>query len=123
MTGWLSALAQRADAPRWLIGAAILIALMLLAWLALAAHDRRVIAAHDAARDLTLSESARAADASAAARRRDDDRRIAAEAAQLEKGIADAPTEAAPDAARRAYYRCVGLQQAARVAGDPAPAC
>lgn len=60
------------------------------------------------------------ADEKASVQRRDDDARLNAENAELKEVIEDAPD---PAAARRAYYRCVRLQQRARESGDPAPAC
>ena len=60
------------------------------------------------------------ADATAAAGRVSDAVRAAEEVEQLQEAIEDAPD---PVAARREFYRCVRLQQAARAAGQPAPAC
>lgn len=65
-------------------------------------------------------EDAAAADAGAAAGRVSDAVRSAEEVEQLQEAIEDAPN---PDAARRDFYRCVRLQQQARAAGQPAPAC
>lgn len=125
MIGWLSSLALAAGIPARLAAALAWAALALLLALCLAlglcAHDRALIARHDAARDGALIEGARAADAHAAAARRADDARGASEAASLKEVIAH--DAAAPSAARAAYYACVRMQQAARAAGRPAPAC
>ena len=125
MSGWLSSLALAAGIPARLATvlawAALALLLALCLALGLCAHDRALLARHDAARDVALSEGARAADARAASARRVDDARVAAEASSLNEVIAH--DAAAPSASRLAYYACVRMQQAARAAGHPAPAC
>ncbi|HWL47765.1 MAG TPA: hypothetical protein VNQ31_08620 [Sphingomonadaceae bacterium] len=124
MSGWLARVERTLGAAGG-VAAAVAVALVVAALLVLAtrARDRRLIASHDALRDAALAEAARAADASAAAARRADDGRLANETIQLNEALADAPSADPPSAARRAYYDCVRLQQAARAAGAPAPAC
>lgn len=131
MIGWLSARAIGAGIPagaaRVLAWAAFALLLAALLALGLCMHDRALIARHDTGRDVALSEGARAADANAATQRRADDARGASEAATLKEVIAHEAAlpeaSAAPSAARLAYYACIRMQQAARAAGHPAPAC
>lgn len=100
---------------------AVLIALALAGLgIAKCSYDRRVIAAHDAAANLAAEKAGRAADQKAADQRQQDTNRAATEAAQLDKVTTNAKS---PDDARRAYYRCVRLQQAARANGERSPAC
>lgn len=61
------------------------------------------------------------ADEQASETRRDDDARLNREQRELEKVIEDAESNGIDP--RRAYYECISLQQAARKAGRPAPAC
>ncbi len=105
------------------IGALVLLAVGAL-WAALAIHDARTIARHEAGNALDQARADRAADAGAATRRRTDDARLEAEAKALER-IADNEMDAKADpmAARRAYYACIRVQQQARAAGRFAPAC
>lgn len=84
------------------------------------AYDRSIIAKHDAAANLSAEKAGRAADQKAADQRQADTTRAASEAAQLDKVTTNANS---PDDARRAYYRCVRLQQAARANGERSPAC
>jgi hypothetical protein len=119
MSGWLA----RLGLPAGVGWAAALLAGLLLLALATCARDRRLIANHDALRDAALAEAARAADARAATARRADDGRLANETTQLNEVLAHAPSADPPSAARRAFYECVRMQQAARAAGAPAPAC
>ncbi len=62
----------------------------------------------------------RAADTKAAETRRTDDARLTAEQSELKEVTTNAPD---PAAARRAHYRCIRLQQAAREAGREPPSC
>jgi hypothetical protein len=127
VSGWLTRLAAALGLPRGLATVAawgaILILGLLLLMLATCIHDRRLIARHDALRDAALSGAARTADAHAAAARRADDGRLASEMTQLNEVLAHVPSADPPGAARRAYYDCIRLQQGARAAGAPAPAC
>lgn len=126
MSGWLTRIALGLGLPRGLATvvawAAILMVGALLLMLATCVHDQRLIARHDALRDAALSEAARTADAHAAAARRADDGRLASETIQLNEVLAHVPSDM-PGAARRRFYECIGLQQGARAAGAPAPAC
>jgi hypothetical protein len=99
-----------------------LAAVIALAGLCLAkcSYDRRIVTAHDAAANLDAQTAGRAADAKAADQRQADSTRAATEAAQIEKVTTNAKSS---DDARRAYYRCVRLQQAARAHGERSPAC
>jgi len=88
-------------------------------------YDRSIIAAHDPQRDAHLAEGARPAYPNPAVARQADDARLSTETVSLNEVIAHAaPPEPVPlSDARRRYYDCIGLQQAARAAGRPAPAC
>jgi hypothetical protein len=86
------------------------------------AYDRSIVSALDDRRDAELAGPARRADDQAATERRAEDSRTVQEVQQIEKVIKDAPHAPLSDA-RRDYYRCVRLQQQARAAGDPPPAC
>ena len=123
---WLAALAMRAGIPERFARASVIalgvILLILGLGIAKCRYDRALIAAHDAARDLELSEGARAADANAAETRRADDARLSAETYQLNEVVTHAEPAPLSDA-RRNYYSCLRVQQAARAAGRPAPAC
>ena len=126
MIAWLAALAMRAGIPERFARAAVVaigvVLLILAAGIAKCCYDRTLIASHDAARDLELSEGARAADANAAETRRADDARLSAETYQLNEVVTHAEPAPLSDA-RRNYYSCLRVQQAARAAGRPAPAC
>lgn len=123
---WLAALAMKAGIPERFARAAIIalgvLLLILAAGIAKCRYDRALIATHDAARDLELSEGARAADANAAETRRADDARLSTESIQLNEVVTHAEPAPLSDARRR-YYDCLRVQQAARAAGRPAPAC
>lgn len=126
MSGWLTRIALGFGLPRGLATVAawgaILILGALLLMLATCVHDQRLIARHEALRDAALSDAARTADAHAAAARRADDGRLASETIQLNEVLADVPSDP-PGAARRRFYDCIRVQQDARAAGAPAPAC
>ena len=101
-----------------------LIALLVLLglWLAKLAYDRSVISRHDAGQVAATAQADRAADAQAATQRRADDTRLSAEADALEK-VTENVSSADPRTARRAYYECIRVQQAARELGGLTPAC
>ena len=99
---------------------ALVVALGLLLWGAKAAYDSSLIRSHDNEKAAIETDANRKADAKAGVERRADDTRAAAEAAEIREVINEAPD---PAAARRAYYECVGLQQAARRDGRQPPAC
>jgi hypothetical protein len=61
------------------------------------------------------------ADVEAAVKRAEDQSRRATEEAEIKEVIDNAKADGRD--VRAAYYRCVGLQQAARKAHRPAPAC
>lgn len=102
-----------------LIALAVILA-VIAAGIGKCAYDRSIIRAHDAAANLAAEKAGRAADQKAADQRQADTTRAASEAAQLDKVTTNANS---PDDARRAYYRCVRLQQAARANGERSPAC
>lgn len=103
------------------IGLLILLAIVGI-WIVKAAYDAALIDRHDAGRALETERADRAADAQAATLRRADDARLEAEADALEK-VTENASIADPRAARRAFYECVRLQQAARELGRLTPAC
>lgn len=122
---WIATLALRLGIPERaariaLIALAVAILIAALG-IAKCRYDRTLISGHDAARDVSLAEGARAADGNAAETRRADDARLSTESVQLNEVIAHAPLAPVSDA-RRAYYDCLRLQQAARASGRPAPA-
>ena len=123
---WLATLAMKAGIPERFARATVIalgvILLVLALGIAKCRYDSALIADHDAARDLSLSEGARAADANAAETRRADDARLSAESFQLNEVVTHAEPAPLSDA-RRNYYSCLRVQQAARAAGRPAPAC
>ena len=106
----------------------VLIALAIAAVLAIGiggcvakrAYDRGVVEDARLKDNLEAVEGKAEADAAAADSRLDDAIRAVDEGREIEEVIADATD---PADARRAYYRCVRLQQAARAAGRPAPTC
>lgn len=106
-------------------GVALFAAALWLGWtLWLGSHDRAVVRDHDAQVNVKAASDARAADARAGEERRADDARVNDEANELERTIENAPDATRPiTAARRAYLRCIRLQQQARATGQPAPAC
>ena len=111
---------------RAIVWGAIIASLIGCLALAKCGYDRRTIAAHDTARDLELSDGARAADGNAATARVEDTARLSTESVSLNEVIANAPPPPEPASlsdARRAYYECIRVQQAARASGRPAPAC
>ena len=126
MMGALIPFALRLGVPQRFARAAVIAALVVIAALAAVAvkkgYDTRLIGQHDNAVAATVTKRARTADNGAAVQRRADDARANTEATQIEKVIHDAPSTPVSDARRR-YYECVRLQQAARAARNPAPAC
>lgn len=121
---WLLTLAGRFGVPERfakpvLIALAVALAII-AAGIGKCAYDRSIIRAHDAGANLAAEKAGRAADQKAADQRQADTTRAASEAAQLDKVTTNANS---PDDARRAYYRCVRLQQAARANGERSPAC
>ena len=100
----------------------ICLLVLLALWLAKLAYDRSVISRHDAGQAAATAQADRAADAQAATQRRADDTRLSAEAAALEK-VTENVSSADPRTARRAYYECIRVQQAARKLGGITPAC
>ena len=87
-------------------------------------HDSSVIREHDAAVNAAAQASGRAADNAMAETAREDDKRNTAEGAELGKVIANDPQSTRPVSdQRRAYLRCIKLQQSARANNQPAPAC
>jgi hypothetical protein len=122
---WIVTLAARLGIPEVYARLALTIAAITLLGLGLGlakcSYDRRLIAQHDAMRDLSLAEGARAADANAADQRRADDARLSTDSIQLDKVIANASL-APLSPARRRYYDCLVQQQTAR-ASRAASAC
>ena len=106
----------------WLVIAAIVIGLCLLL---VRSRDADLIEQHDARQAVQVERQARSADAEASGERRADDSRVATEKTELTKVIENAPTTADQPVsdARRAFLRCVRLQQEARAARRPAPPC
>ncbi len=98
-----------------------LILLLGALWGAKALYDRSVIRQHDAARQAEIAKADRKADEAAAVQRRADDNRISTETAEIKEAINEAGSD--PAARRRAYYRCIGVQQAARASGKPPADC
>lgn len=86
----------------------------LVAFLALGkcAYDRSVIKRHTAQQEAAVAKADRKADAKAAEQRRVDDARLTTESQEIRETINDAKQTGADP--RAAYYRCLGLQQAAR---------
>ena len=119
---WLGrALGAMSETTAKRIGVAVTLALIALALFgAKIAHDRALIANHDAGRDASASKADRAADTQASEDRREDDARLANETVELGKVGSHAQTE---DDRRIARMRCVRMQQDARAAGRVAPAC
>lgn len=101
---------------------ALVLGLAVLAGIAVAIHDHRVIQNHDLKQAASNAVADRKADTKAADQRRDDDSRLSTEEAQL-KGTNDATKSQTPAERRLARQRCIRLQQAARASGSVAPAC
>ncbi len=134
MIGWAAGLVVSQLAKRGVpiaIEAArryVLIALVVLGVLVLAiggcvakrAYDRGVVEDARLKDNLEAVEGKAEADSGAAVSRQNDAMRSLEEQREIEEAIADATD---PADARRAYYRCVRLQQQARAAGRPAPTC
>jgi hypothetical protein len=85
-----------------------------------AIYDRTIIKNHDTAQQLKQERVDHKADNQAAEQRRADDAREAQERRQLEEASKNGQT---PTDRRRAFYRCLRLQQQARDSGKPSPAC
>ncbi len=101
----------------------IALALALLAILGVGkcAYDRSIIKAHDAKREAVIAKADRKADAKAAEQRRVDDARITTDTQEIKEIISEARSQGVDP--RAAYYRCIGLQQAARASNQPSPNC
>lgn len=113
-----------AHARRLVIIALVVVGLVVLGiagCVAKGRYDRGVVDRARLEGNNAALEDAAEADAGAASGRVSDAVRAAAEIDQLEESLKDAPSD--PVAARREFYRCVRLQQQARAAGQPAPAC
>jgi hypothetical protein len=125
MVSFLVGLALKVGIPQRFAKVAVIVAAIVLAVAAFAllksCYDRSVIEEHDAGRAAEIATADRKADATAAEERRVDDSRLVAEGQQIKEAI----TNAGPnkDDRRAAYYRCVGLQQAARARGQPPADC
>lgn len=101
----------------------ILMAVALLVTLAIGAkklYDHNVIAKHDLAVEASQAKADRKADNKAAEQRDKDNARRSAETQELNDVIKATPD---PVDRKRAFYRCVRLQQAARANGLQPPAC
>ena len=104
---------------------ASLIGIAIAAWnIWLSQRDQDVIDRHEAEVNMKVESAVRGADGEAADQRRDDDSRAAAEAGELQKVNENDPDKDKPaTGSQRDYLRCIKLQQQARAAGNPAPAC
>ncbi len=126
MIAALVAFAVRLGVPGRFAGAVVWFAIFVALVAGLATlktiYARQLIAGHDASVSATVAPKVRAADGVAADTRRTDDARTAAETQTLEKVIYHAPSAPISDA-RRSYYDCLRVQQNARAARNPAPAC
>lgn len=134
MIGWaaglvVSQLAKRGvpialdAARRYVLIALVVLGILVLfvgGCVAKRAYDRGVVDDARLKDNLEAVEGQAEADAVAADARLDDAVRALDEQREIEEVIADATD---PADARRAYYRCVRLQQQARAAGRPAPTC
>lgn len=126
LAGWLVKRGMDSDAARpiaWAVaifGAAIALIAAVALWIRL--HDRAVVSKDRALIEAAAQSAGRAADARAADARDADRARAAAEADQLRKVTNNAP-QASLDDARRAYYRCLRIQQQARDSGGSPAAC
>lgn len=101
-------------------------ALIIVAVLALSALTWRcvksdIIEKHDAEQDAEVIVLTQEATSNAVEERGTDVARSAQERSEIKETINEAKAEGRDP--RAAYYRCVGLQQQARKAGRPAPAC
>ena len=106
--------------------AILIVGAVLLLWGAKAMYDHSVIANHDAKTEASAAKADRAADQKAAVQEQKDNQRRDFETDQLMKAIDNAPKDpAVPDALeqRRAFYRCLRLQQDARANGLKPPTC
>jgi hypothetical protein len=104
----------------WTIIAMVAVALF---WTAKATYDRNLVSTNNAQAEADGQARSRIADAKAADRRADDQARLTQESDELRKVITDGTPQAPLDDARRAYYRCVRLQQAARADNLRPPPC
>jgi hypothetical protein len=126
LSGWLvkKGAGKAAKPLAWTI---IILAAVALFWGAKAAYDASVISSNDAKVEASAQREGRAADAKAAEQRSEDQTRLHNEADELRKVTSDGLPSTAPQAplddARRAYHRCVRLQQAARANGERPPPC
>lgn len=130
MIGWLAGILVSRfgglaleQARRYVIIALVVVGLVLLGIAGCVAKSRYDASVVDRARiedNAKAIEGRASADAKAGNTRQGDALRAQAEQREVKEAIENAQD---PAAARRAYYLCVRLQQSARAAGRPAPAC
>lgn len=116
IVGW-GVPAKAAKIVLFTIGAALLIAVMAGGK---CAYDKSIVTHYADKVDASAAKADRKADEAAAVQRRVDDTRLTQEQAQLEKVQTNAKD---PQQRRRDFYRCLGLQQAARADGRQPPTC
>ncbi len=99
------------------------LALVLLAAMGtmVCAYNEHIIGNHDAKREATIAKDDRKADTKAAEQRRVDDERAVTEHQEIKEAVNDAVSEGRDP--RAEYYRCLGLQQAARRSNLPPASC
>lgn len=82
---------------------------------------KNIIEKHDLEQEAQVAKQKGAADSTAGDERAVDTIRVRQEAAAIKEAVKDAKAEGRDP--RSAYYHCVELQQAARSANSPVPAC
>lgn len=124
MPAWFTWIAIKEGVSRFWPFILVILVLIVIAAIYLSGRDagkeQSAVVIKSIKGQLQATQEKAAADANAAEAQLSDAERLANESRQLEEVIDHAPD---PNAARRSYYRCLRVQQRARAAGDPAPAC
>lgn len=102
-------------------GIITLIGVLLLLWGAWAVIKNNIVDEHDAKQEAEIAKQKGEADSTAGDERSTDVTRVREEADELKETVDEAKSEGRDP--RAAYYECVQLQQSARAANKPVPAC
>lgn len=102
-------------------GIVTLIGALLIVWGGWSLIKGRIIKAHDLEQELGIAKKKGEADSTAGDERSTDVTRVRREADELKETVNAAKSEGRDP--RAAYYACVQLQQSARAANKPVPAC
>lgn len=122
---WLTSKLSAFMVPDWLkrflLVVLVAVGLFLLCWALIAVHDANTIQDYETKVIVEDARTTAVADNAASVQRLDDFKTATVEEAETRKVIENAKPAAISDA-RRAYLRCVRLQQQARAQANPARA-